>query len=112
MQGMPFSLDGDGRVLFSWMSRDKAYWSLSDAGAKEFGPRVAAPGGGRRAYPVAVRNRKGEVLFVWTADGQVRWALYREDGTLTERSGSAGAAPGKNKPTATVGPGDQFIIIF
>lgn len=114
MQGVPFRVDGKGRVLVSWMSRHKAYWAISDEGGQRFGPAVPTPGGGKQkqAFPVALANRKGEVLFVWKEGDQVSWALYTLDGKPTGVGGRAGSLPGPNKPTAFVGSDDQFYIVF
>src|SRR5687767_13650272 len=114
MQGVPFRVDGQGRVLVSWMSRHKAYWTLSGPGDERFGPAVPAPAGAKpkQAFPVALANRKGEVLLVWKEGTQVVWALYTADGKPTGTGGKAGSLPGPNKPTAFVGADDQFYVVF
>lgn len=114
MQGVPFRVDGKGRVLISWMSRHKAYWALSEPGGERFGPAVSAPGDGKhkQAFPVALANRKGEVLLVWKHGAQVSWAMYTRDGKPTGIGGQAGSLPGPNKPTAFVGADDQFYVVF
>jgi hypothetical protein len=114
MSGIPFRVDGKGRVLVSWMSRNKAYWSISGESATRFTPRVATPDGGKQeeAFPIALANRKGEVLLVWLRGRQVAWAIYRLDGTFTGRRGIAGEQPGDSKPTAFVGLDDTFYIVF
>src|SRR5262245_10573442 len=99
MSGVPFRVDGKGRVLVSWMSRDKVYWSLSDEGGKRFAGRVAAPAGGDQGNSMALMNRKGQVLLLWKEDQQVYWAIYTQEGMLTSESGTAGRLSGKNKPT-------------
>ncbi len=115
MNGMPFRVDGQGRVLLSWMSRNKAYWSLSEPGAGRFRPRVAAPrqGEAEDRYPLALANRKGEVLLIWLhGSKEVRWARYSLDGRFSGQEGRAGTLPTGNKPTAFVGPDDDFYIVF
>lgn len=104
-------MDGKGRVLVSWMSRDKVYWSLSDEGGKRFAPRIAAPEGGEQGSSVVLMNRKGEVFLAWKEDEQVKWAIYTPDGKLTGEQGTAGRLPGANKPTAFVGPDDAFYLV-
>lgn len=114
MQGVPFRVDGKGRLLVGWMSRHKAYWALSAEGGGRFGPAVPTPAGGKQkqAFPVALANRKGEVLLVWKEGTQVVWALYAADSKPTGSSGRAGPLPGPNKPTAFVGSDDQFYVVF
>jgi hypothetical protein len=114
MQGVPFRVDGKGRVLLAWMSRDRAYWSISDEAARRFAPRTPAPEGDKadQAFPVAVANPKGEVLLVWKQGKDVLWALYRPDGSFTGSQGKAGELPGRNKPTAFVGADGTFYVLF
>lgn len=113
MQGVPFRADGEGRVLVSWMSRDRAYWTISDEGAKRFGPPVAAPEGGKKeAFPIALVNRKGEVLLVWKQGQEVHWARYSLEGKYTGERGRAGELPGRNKHTAFVGSDGHFYLVF
>jgi hypothetical protein len=112
MSGVPFRVDGNGRVLASWMSRNKVYWSLSEEGGRPFGPRVRAPEGGDQSSSIALRNRKGDVLLVWKEGELVNWAIYTQDGKLASDKGNAGRLPGTNKPTAFVGPDGVFYIVF
>ena len=114
MNGIPFRVNGKGQVLVSWMSRNKAYWSVSDEGATRFGSPVATPDGGKRREELsaAVANRKGEVLFVWLNGKRLEWALYRTDGKFTGKQGVAGEQASDNKPTAFVGADDTFYIVF
>jgi hypothetical protein len=112
MSGVPFRVDGKGRVLVAWMSRDKVYWSLSDEGSRRFAPRVAAPEGGDQGNPTVLRNRKGEVLLVWTEGQQVCYATYTQEGKLVGRRNTVGRTPGNNKPTAFVGADDVFYVVF
>jgi hypothetical protein len=118
MQGMPFSVDAKGRVLFSWMSRDRAYWAMSDEGTKTFLPPIATPDKGaapakvKQAFPVAVKNNKGEVLLLWTQSGDARWALYASDGSPTGQQGVAGSRIGQDRPTAIAGSDGHFYLVW
>ncbi|HYV37734.1 MAG TPA: sialidase family protein, partial [Gemmataceae bacterium] len=118
MQGMPFSVDSTGKVLFSWMSRDRAYWTMSDEGAKTFLAPIATPeknaGGAKakQAFPMAVSNAKKEILLMWTENGDARWAMYGADGSATGQHGVAGTKVGQDKPTAFAGTDGQFYIVW
>jgi hypothetical protein len=112
MSGVSFSVDGKGRMLVSWMSRDKVYWSLSDEGGKRFSPRVAAPKDGDQGCSMALTNRKGEVLLLWKEGQQVNWAIYTQAGKPTGERGTAGRLSGKNKPSAFVGTDDVFYVVY
>jgi hypothetical protein len=112
MSGVPFRVDGKGRVLVSWMSRDRVYWSLSEEEGKQFSPRVAAPEGGDQGSSAALINRKGEVLLLWKEGQQVNWAIYTQAGKPTGERGTTGRLPGKNKPTAFVGTDDVFYVVY
>ena len=110
---MPFSLDGEGRVLASWMSRGQVYWSISDAGATRFGPRVPVPGGCEDGnFPTVLTNRSGEVLLVWKEGSRVNWASYDRSGRFTGERGTAGDSPGQDKPMAFVDSDERFRILF
>src|SRR4051794_1672309 len=112
MSGIPFRVDGQGRVLVSWMSRDKVYWSLSAEAGKRFAPQVAAPEGGKQGSSIVLTNRKGELFLAWKEDEQVKWAIYTQEGKPTGKKGTAGRLPGANKPTGFVGPDDAFYLVF
>jgi hypothetical protein len=112
MSGVPFRVDGKGRVLVSWMSRDKVYWSLSEERGGRFAPRVPAPNGGNQGSSVALMNQRGEVMLVWKEGEQVKWAIYSQEDKHITDSATAGVLPGKNKPTAFLGPDDRFYIVF
>jgi hypothetical protein len=114
MQGVPFRLDGKGRVWISWMSRDKAYSSVSDERGEKFLPRVATPDKGKQteSFPIVLANRKDEVLLVWTQSQYVQWALYTIDGKFTGVRGQGGELPLAKKPAAFVGLDDHFYLVF
>src|SRR6516165_7175355 len=113
MMGIPFRVDGKGRVLISWMSRNKAYGSISNEGATRFAPRTPTPDGGKRdaAYPLALVNQKGDVLLVWLDDKKVNWAKYSPDGRFSGEQGQAGTIPSANKPSGFVGADDNYYIV-
>jgi hypothetical protein len=114
MQGIPFRVDGKGRVLVAWMSRDKGYWALSNEGAEKFGPPIGTPDHGKEteSFPIALIDGKGEVLLVWTCDKRVQWALYTPDGKYTGKRGNAEQSRRRNKPTAFVGLDENFYVVF
>ncbi len=112
MSGVPFRVDGKGRVLVTWMSRDKVYWSLSDDSGQRFAPRVAAPEGGVQGSSTVLMNGQGDVLLVWKEGQQVIWTLYTQEGKPVGKRHTAGPAAGPNKPTAFVGADDRFYIVF
>ena len=73
---------------------------------------------GKRKHPVAVGNKRGETLFVWTEGtgwakgGSVAWQLYQKDGTAAnERGRVEGGVPVWSLPTAVTSPDDSFLII-
>jgi hypothetical protein len=105
-------VDGKGRVLVSWMSKEKVYWSLSDEAGKRFSQRVAAPEGVDQGSSIVLMNRKCEVFLVWKEDELVKGAIYTQEGKLTREKGTVGRLPGANKPTAFVGPDDTFYLVF
>ena len=84
------------------------------ADGKSFRDPIPTPeeGKGKQSFPLAVANAKGEVLFVWAQDGEVRWAIYAADGMPTPQRGVAGRQAGENKPTAFVGADGHFYVVW
>ena len=114
MMGVPFRVDGQGRVLISWMSRNKAYWSISDPGATRFAPRSSTPDAGNEAeaYPLVLVHPRDEILLVWVQKKQVHWARYGLDGKFTGAQGQAGTLSSGGKPAGFVDTDGNFTLVF
>jgi hypothetical protein len=97
-------------ILAAWMSEGKVYWTHSEDGGKTFAPRTPAPDGGSGNYPTILGNRQGEILLLWTREGQAQWALYSNGLSLPMSSGTAGATEGR--PTAYVRPDGSFVVVL
>jgi hypothetical protein len=111
MTGVPFRVDGKGRVIVSWMSQHKAYWTISSNNATWFAPRISTPDTtGQENFPIVLTNRKSEVLLVWKQGSQVNWARYTMGGMFTGARGTVGTLSGRNKPTAFVGADGEFYV--
>ncbi len=110
---MPFSLDGEGCVLASWMSRNRVYWALSNPGGTRFGPRIPAPfESSGQNHPLALANARGQVLLVWTQGKLVQWASYDRSGRFTGARGSAAASVEADRPSAYVAGDGSFHILL
>jgi hypothetical protein len=83
-------------------------------GGQAFGSRIATPDstGDKQAYPMALANGRGEVLFAWREGAQAAWAVYTKNGKPTRLRGKAGRVPGVHKPTAAVMPDGSFAIVY
>lgn len=113
MSGPSFTIEDNGQVLISWMSRYRVYWSISNSEAINFAPRVATPPGGEgENHPVVLANHKGEVLLVWREGAQVNWAKYTMDGRFTGNQGTAGRLNGHSKPDAFLGTDGSFYVVL
>ena len=119
MCGPELTLDPNGRAICAFMSRNKAYWAISDNPVTGFNLHVATPANEpNEIYPSAYANRRGEVLFVWqvgpmstSGTAQVKWALYRNDGTFTGQQATVGTSFSGTKATAFVGTDDNFYLV-
>jgi hypothetical protein len=106
-------VEDNGQVLISWMSRNRAYWSISNSEASTFAPRVATPQSGEgENHPVVLTNHKGQVLLVWKEGAQANWAIYTIDGRFTGERGTAGALNGRSKPEAFLGTDGNFNLVL
>ncbi len=113
MSGADFHVEKDGRVLISWMSQGKVYWSNATVMPANFLPRIAAPASeGTANHPMILANRKREVLLVWKQNMELRWARYGMDGKFSGEQGSISAMHGKDKATAFVGRDDKFYVVM
>lgn len=119
MCGPELTFTPDGRALCAFMSRNRVYWSITDAKRGAFQLHVATPESEKdEIYPAAIANRKGEVLFVWqvgpmstTAKATVKWARYTADGKFSGERGTLGVTTSGTKPTAFVGADDNFYLV-
>jgi len=119
MCGPELTMGPEGRLLCAFMSRHKVYWSVSDERVSSFQRHVATlDNENDEIYPIAVANRRGDVLFVWqvgpmstTATATVHWACYRLDGEFTGQQGILGTTTSGTKPTAFVGDDGILYIV-
>ncbi|MGD1001830.1 MAG: sialidase family protein [Candidatus Brocadiia bacterium] len=119
MCGPELTVAPDGRQICAFMTREKVYWAVSNAGVTEFELHVATPDNeAGELYPSAIANRKGEVLFVWqvgpmstAGTATVKWARYSPDGKFTGRQGTLGRTTSGTKATEFVGSDDSFYIV-
>ena len=113
MSGPSFTVEDNGQVLISWMSRNRVYWSISNTEASNFAPRVTTPQGGEgENHPVVLSNHKGQVLLVWKEGPQANWAIYTMDGKFTGQRGNAGVLNGRSKPEAFLGTDGNFNLVL
>lgn len=113
MSGADFSVEKNNRVLLSWMSNGKVYWSSASNMQAEFAPRIAAPPGeGTANHPMIVANHKDEVVLLWKQNAQLHWATYAMNGKFSGAQGIVGAMPSKDKATAFVGADRKFYVVL
>jgi hypothetical protein len=112
--GAPIFYGKDGKVLVSWMSEDKVYWSTINKNSKSFAPRLPAVAGSTAGqnHPTVVMNAKGNVAIVWKENMDVIWAIYGADGKLMGEKTVAGKLTGRSKPNAFVGTDNNFYVVF
>jgi hypothetical protein len=119
MCGPELTVGPEGKLLCAFMSRHKIYWAVADHRATDFRLHVATPANEPdEIYPVAIANRREEVLFVWqvgpmstTARATVHWATYTLDGKFNGKQGTIGTTTSGTKATAFVGTDDNFYIV-
>ncbi len=119
MCGPEMTAAPDGGWLVAFMSRHRVYWSAAPRALDAFAGHVATPAPeADEIYPCAVRNRHGDVLFVWQVGpmavdrtATVKWALYAADGKPTGEAGVFGQTTSGTKPTAFVGADDRFYVL-
>jgi hypothetical protein len=112
MMGIPLTVDADGRVLVSWMSRGRGYWSRSDAGAKSFAPKHEVPAAkGKVSYPLALPLADGRLFVLWQMGRAAQWGVVGADGRPTGPTGRA-ALPGLHKANAFRGGDGNVYVVY
>lgn len=98
---------GTGAPLVAWMSEGQVYFARE--GGERKAPATAAASA--RNFPLAIANKKGEVLFAWTEQGKIRWEVYAADGALAT-SGESGAMTRKSRPAGFVRRDGSFALVY
>jgi hypothetical protein len=119
MCGPELTFAPNGQSLCAFMTRNRVYWAVSDAGMTGYRLHVGTPANEEdELYPSAVANRKGDVLFVWQVGpmgvkgtATVKWARYDKDGKPTGEAGVAGPSFAGTKTTTFVGKDDNFYLV-
>ena len=111
MSGADFQVANNQRILLSWMSQGKIYWSSAANMNAGFAPRIAAPAGeGTTNYSLILSN-KSQVFLLWKQNAKLHWARYANDGKFHDE-GIVGAMPGKDKAVAFVGKDHNFYVML
>jgi len=105
-------------VIAAWETGSQVKFGSIDPATLRVSTTGAQLAAGKRKHPVAVSNKSGEILFVWTEGtawakgGSVAWQLYNKDGTASpERGRVEGGAAVWSLPTAVAMPDDSFLLI-
>jgi hypothetical protein len=105
-------------VLAAWETEGKVYFTRLNPKTLKAAEPVSPAGGIGRKHPVAVGNKKGEVLLVWTEGtgwskgGAVAWQLYDESGKPTSEKGRTEGVPVWSLATAFAKEDGGFVIIY
>lgn len=119
MCGPELTTDPLGDMYCAYMAEHKVYWSRRASDGSAFTLHVATPENQKEEiYPAAFSNGKGDVLMVWQVgpmavgkQATVHWALYKQDGTYTGRTGKLGISTSGTKATAFATANGDFRIL-
>ncbi len=105
-------------ALAAWETGNQVRFGSIDRTTLRLSQPVTAPSASKRKHPVALSNKSGETLFVWTEGtgwakgGSVAWQLYSKDGATTvERGRIENGVPVWSLPTAVALPNERFLIV-
>lgn len=117
MSSASLSSAPDG-VLAAWETGSQVKFGRIDPVTSRVEALVPSLPGTKRKHPLAVANRRGEVLFVWAEGtgwakgGSLAWQVYAADGSLTERRGRIeNGIPVWSVPAAVALPDGTFAIL-
>ena len=119
VMSLSFLAPAPGGVLAAWETEKQTYFAHIPSGTHSISHPVAAPGAPvNRKYPVAIANRQGETLFVWTEatawkrGGPVKWQVYDQDGVAESAPGTADSMPAFSLVAAFAKPDGGFAIVY
>ncbi len=110
--------EADGGALAAWETAGQVYCATVNAQTLKVAPPLCPPGEAARKHPVAVTNRQGETLLVWTEGtawgkgGSVVWQVYDQDGKMTSEKGRAEGVPAWSLATACTTRAGQFLVVY
>ena len=109
---------GRAGAIAAWETPGEIYFAHADPKTMKVSRPISPPPGAKRKHPVAVANRMGETLLVWTEGtawskgGSIAWQLFdRSDQPASER-GQADGLPVWGLPTAWARPDGRFEIVY
>jgi hypothetical protein len=105
-------------VLAAWETEGKVYFARINPKTLKVSEPVSPSGGIGRKHPVAVGNKHGEVLLVWTEGtgwskgGAVAWQLYDRAGNPSSEKGRADGVPVWSLVSAFAKADGSFAIVY
>jgi hypothetical protein len=106
-----------GGALAAWETGNQVRFGAIDPTTLRVSMPVAQIAAGKRKHPVAVSNKRGETLFVWTEGtawakgGSVAWQLYKDGTASSERDRVENGVAVWSLPTAVALPDDSFLLV-
>jgi hypothetical protein len=108
---------GANNVLAAWETGNQVKFGAIDPATLRVSTPAASIASGKRKHPVAVSNKSGETLFVWSEGtawakgGSVAWQLYNKDGSISSERGRVEGGVGVwSLPAAVALPDDSFLL--
>lgn len=103
-------------VLVAAETHGRVFYVRIDPGAGKVSEPISPEAKGQ--HPVAIANKKGEILLVWTEGttwakgGSVAWQLYNNTGTPLSGINRAEGLPAWSLPAAFTEPSGDFVIVY
>ena len=110
--------EGKEGALAAWETAGQVYFAQVNRSTQQLSPPQSPAGTGKRKHPIAVSNKRGEVLLAWTEGtgwakgGSVHWQLFDSAGKATAEKGRAEGVPIWGLVTAYAKPDESFVIVY
>ena len=110
--------EGKDGALAAWETTGQVYFASVNGSTQQLSPPQSPAGTGKRKHPIAVSNKRGEILLAWTEGtgwakgGAVAWQLYDSAGKPTADKGRVEGVPVWGLVTAYAKPDQSFMIIY
>lgn len=105
-------------ALASWETDGQVFFATIDGTTMKATSPISPERGPKKKHPVAVANRAGEVLLVWTEGtawakgGSVHWQRFDATGKPVGKPGRAEGLPAWSLATAYAKPNGEFAVIY
>ena len=110
--------EANAGLVAAWETGNQVYFANVNSKTMQVSEPISPAGKANRKHPVAVENKRGETLLVWTENtswgkgGVVVWQLFDPDGKAISEEKRADGLPPWSLATAFAESNGDFVIVY